>query len=200
MTWFYLIRHGSHDWLSKGIAGWQKGIHLNDLGRIEVDRLAAALERCSIKFLYSSPLDRTMETANILADRLHLQPVHASEELGEVHYGDWDGLTFQQLESIPGWERYNTARSLHRISNGESAIELQQRIVNEILRLNELHRGRKIGIVSHGDPLRAAILYFLGMPLDLIYRIEISPASVSLLKLENDFARIQYLNYLPEPV
>ncbi|HSE41409.1 MAG TPA: histidine phosphatase family protein [Acidobacteriota bacterium] len=197
MTWFYLIRHGSHDWLEKGIAGWQPGIRLNDRGREEVKKLAEVLTEASVDFLYSSPLERTMETAEIIAERLKILPVRVSEAIGEVHYGDWTGLTFEEIRSSKEWSAYNKYRSGARIPNGEFAINVQQRMVSELLSLRDAHPDKKIAVVGHGDPLRLAILHFLGMPIDFIWRIELSPASVSLLESEKDYGRVKFLNYVP---
>ena len=197
MTWFYLIRHGSHGWLEKGIAGWQSGIHLSDRGREEVEKLAALFERSSIDLIYSSPLERTIETAEILGEKWNLHPVHISESLGEVHYGDWTGLTFEEIRSSKQWTNYNKFRSGASVPNGEFAIDVQHRIVSELLRLRDAYPDKKIAIVSHGDPLRLAILHFLGMSLDLIWRIEVDPASVSLIEVEKNYARVKFLNYRP---
>jgi probable phosphoglycerate mutase len=196
MTWFYLIRHGSHDWLEKGIAGWQPGIHLSDRGREEVKKLADTLTNVSIDLIYSSPLERTMETAEIIADRLKLHPIHVSEAIGEVHYGDWTGLTFEEIRSSKEWSAYNKHRSGTCIPNGEFAIDVQRRMISELLRLRDAHPDKKIAIVGHGDPLRLAILHFLGMPIDNIWRIDLNPASVSLVESGKDYARLKFLNLM----
>jgi probable phosphoglycerate mutase len=197
MTLFYLIRHGSHDWIEKGIAGWQPGIHLNDRGREEVKQLAELLKGSAIDLIYSSPLERTMETAEILAEKWKLQPIRVSESMGEVHYGDWTGLTFEEIRSSKHWSAYNKYRSGTSVPNGEFAIDVQQRVVSELLRLRDANPDKKIAIVGHGDPLRMAILHFLAMPLDFIWRIELSPASVSLIEAHVDYSRLRFLNHTP---
>lgn len=197
MTKFYLIRHGSHDWIDKGIAGWQPGIHLNERGCEEVEKLATIFQGSPVDLIYSSPLERTMETAAMLAERWNLHPVRVSEALGEVHYGDWTGLTFEEIRSSKQWANYNKFRSGASVPNGEFAIDVQQRVVSEILRLRDAYPDKKIAIVGHGDPLRLAILHFLGMPIDFIWRIEISPASVSLIEVEQSYVRVKFINHTP---
>ena len=63
-------------------------------------------------------------------------------------------------------------------------VETQARMVAELLGLREQYPNESVAAVSHADPIRSALAYFLGMPLDLYYRLEISPASASVLKLE----------------
>ena len=66
---------------------------------------------------------------------------------------------------------------------GESMLEIQARVVAEMLRLRERHRGECVALVSHGDVIRAAVAYFLGVPLDFILRFEISLASISVIAI-----------------
>ncbi|HSU65911.1 MAG TPA: histidine phosphatase family protein, partial [Tepidisphaeraceae bacterium] len=70
-----------------------------------------------------------------------------------------------------------------RIPGGELMLEIQSRIVKQMLRLREVHPEQCVAIVSHGDVIKAALAYWLGVPLDLFLRIEISLASVSVVAI-----------------
>ncbi len=183
MTTFFLIRHASNDVLRTGIAGRQPGVHLNEQGRRQAESLAQCLASQGINHILSSPMERARETAEPLAKRLGLK-VEVSPALNEVEFGDWTGRTFAELDQLPAWKQWNSLRSSARIPNGESMLRVQCRVVEEILRLKELWTEDTMALFSHGDPIRTAILYWLGMPLELVHRIEIRTASFSILSLD----------------
>ncbi|HZV34837.1 MAG TPA: histidine phosphatase family protein, partial [Verrucomicrobiae bacterium] len=184
-TTFYLIRHATNDLVGNAIAGRMPGVSLNRQGQREAEKLAVRLGRKPIQMIFSSPLERAVETAVPLAKRLGLD-IQISDGLNEIDFGSWTRQTFEQLAALPGWQRWNSFRSGARAPNGETMLEAQTRIVTEIQRLHFEYPEQTMALFSHADTLRAALIYFLGMPLDFIHRIEIAPASVSIL-LINDF-------------
>ena len=147
--------------------------------------------------MYTSPLERAVETAEPIAERHGLTPRHV-DALGEIHIGDWQGLPMSELDTRDDWRRFNAFRSGTRAPRGELMIEAQTRMVQEIERLYEEHTDETVAVVSHGDPVRALIAYFLGVPIDLAMRIEISPASVSVLQLDEWGAKLLCLNHTGE--
>ncbi|MFO0753153.1 MAG: histidine phosphatase family protein [Thermodesulfovibrionales bacterium] len=178
MTIFLLIRHGTTDSLGRTLAGWQPGVHLNGQGRREAEELAERLAAFSPAALYCSPLDRALETAAPLASRWGI-PVQVCEGVGEIRFGEWTGVDFPALSAFPAWKRFNEFRSGTRIPGGEMIGEVQVRMIAEMERMRGLHPEGRVVVVSHGDVIKAAIAYYAGIPLDLMRRIEISPASVS---------------------
>lgn len=193
MTTFYLIRHGSNDFAGKTLVGRTAGIHLNDTGRAEAERLANELAREPIQHLFSSPMERCRETAAPIAKRLNLD-VQILDGLVEVEFGDWTGQEIAEMNSDELWQKWNTFRSGGRIPNGESIWEVQTRMVAVIEKLRRQFPDQTLALFSHGDPLRAAITYYLGMPIDFIHRLELSPASVSVLMIDDWTAKVQALN------
>ncbi len=193
MCTFLLIRHGSHDYLTKGIAGWLPGVRINARGREEAGRLADSLAGAGIQALYSSPLDRTMETAECISRRLSL-PIHVEEAFGEVRFGEWTGWTLEELERDPRWLEFNRFRSGVRAPGGESLLEVQARVIDGMERIRRRHTGSVVAIVSHGDVIKAALMYWLGMPLDFLERFEIGPASVSVVRVEEWGVRVLRIN------
>jgi probable phosphoglycerate mutase len=116
------------------------------------------------------------------------------QELGEIHIGEWQGMSFDWLEKREDWRRFNAFRSGSRPPGGESMLEVQTRMVAQIACLRARHSDGTVAIVSHADPLRALITYFLGMPLDSMLRLEISPGSLSVVQLSDWDVRLLCLN------
>lgn len=181
MTTFLLIRHGDSTAADR-IPGRLTGIHLSERGRGQAEALAELLAEINIRRIFHSPLDRTRETAQIIAERLKV-PLEPCAEFLEVEFGDWTNQTFSHLETIEKWKLFHTYRIGTRIPNGELAVEVQTRFVSELERLREHFPDEIIAVVSHGDPIKSAIAYYAGIPLDFIMRFSISTASVSVLVL-----------------
>lgn len=193
MTTFFLIRHGANDFVGKSIAGRMPGVHLNAEGRRQAGRLAEKLSREPIQKIFSSPLERAIETAKPLAERLGLQ-IQISEAFNEIDFGDWTGLSLDELSPLAEWRRWNSLRTGTRIPNGELILEVQTRMVKEIEQIRRENPNGSVAIFSHGDPIRSALFYFLGVSLDSFQRVEISPASISVLTIDEYSARILRLN------
>jgi probable phosphoglycerate mutase len=193
VTTILLIRHAETDAVGKWIAGWTPAVPLNRVGVTQATRLADRLASWPIAAVYSSPLERAVQTARPLANMLGL-PVIERERLGELDFGSWTGQTFAEVAEDPEWRLFNAFRSSRRIPGGESMPEVQARVVAELACLAERHASRTIAVFSHGDTLRAAVAHYLGIPLDFLPRFEISPASVTELKLGPDTAILARLN------
>jgi probable phosphoglycerate mutase len=205
MPIFLLIRHGENDYVKKGrLPGRKPGIHLNKNGRAQADALAEKLKDASIKAVYSSPLERAIETAEPLAQALGLQVV-ARPGLIEADVGEWTDRTVKSLGRLKEWRRVQYAPSLMRFPGGESFAETQYRICQEIEALRALHDPKDlIACVSHSDPIKMAVAYYLGMPLDLFQRLSVAPASITAMMIGDMGSRLLTLNYdfslnLPKP-
>jgi probable phosphoglycerate mutase len=193
MTTFYLIRHGDTPAVGHFVAGRAAGVHLNDRGRRQVEELAEQLAGEPIRAVYSSPLERARETAEPLARRLGLA-VQIVEELLELDFGHWTGKSFAELDPLPEWRRYNSFRGGTRIPGGELMLDVQARAVGFMQRLGAERPGEAVALVSHGDVIRSALLHYLGMPLDFYNRIEIGPASVSVVAVAEHGPVVHLLN------
>lgn len=193
MTIFYVIRHGDHDLLGRELVGRRAGVSLNEKGRVQAGRLADALKDQAIAQVLSSPRERARETAEPIAARQG-RKVAVSEALDEIDFGEWTGRSFAELDRDPHWQAFNRHRSSTTIPGGELLLEVQARIVRLIEDLSERHPEHRLALVSHGDVIRSALLHHLGMPLDFIHRIEVSPASMSMLMLSKGEASVLALN------
>jgi broad specificity phosphatase PhoE len=193
MTTFLLIRHGETDALGKSMMGWMPGWHLNANGKQQVASLTERLARLPIRAVYTSPLERAIETAEPIARR-HGLTHHPMEELGEIRMGEWEGLSMAELQLREDWRKFNTYRSGTRSPGGELIIEVQTRMIRQLQCLEERHSAETVAVVSHADPLRSVVAYYLGIPLDLMLRFEIAPASVTVVEAGDWGPRILCLN------
>jgi probable phosphomutase (TIGR03848 family) len=192
-TTFLVIRHALNDMVDYAFAGWMPGVHLNERGRQQAERLAERLAGAGLAAIVSSPLERALQTAEPLAQRLGIE-VQTAEGLGEIRIGDWTNRTFAEIEDEPLWKRFNMFRGGTRAPGGELMLETQLRMVLEMERLRPIYAGQRVALISHGDPIRAVVTHFAGMPIDMFARLEISPASISVIRYEDWGARVLSIN------
>src|SRR5438105_1029605 len=175
---FHLLRHGERGLLGKVLAGRMPGVGMTERGRAEIASQAERLAREKIAAIYASPLQRTRETAEIVSARLGL-PIAFRDDLLELDFGEWTGATFDSIRADPRWQAWRTQRSLARIPGGESMRQVQRRMVEALMEIGERHQGETVTVVSHGDVIRCALLFALGMPLDHYNRLEVGTGSIS---------------------
>ena len=192
----HLLRHGEHGLLGRVLAGRMPGVGMTERGRAEIASQAERLAREKIAAIYASPLQRTRESAEIVAARLSL-PIEFRDDLLELDFGEWTGATFDAIRADPRWQAWSTQRSLAAIPGGESMRAVQQRIAAAMLELNERHLHESIVLVSHGDVIRCALLFALGMPLDFYNRIEIGQGSISTIQIHAGGIRVLALSERP---
>ena len=190
-----LIRHGLTDYVTAHrMPGWRAGIHLNDEGRAQAAALARRLADVELAAVYSSPLERARETAGPLAEARGLS-VDIRRDLGDLHPGDWTGRLLEELEKEDLWPIIQSYPSGARLPGGESFQGCQARMVAELEAIRNAHPGQTVAVVSHADPIKMAVAYYLGMALDLFQRLSISPASVTALTFHGLGPRLVCLNH-----
>jgi broad specificity phosphatase PhoE len=192
----HFLRHGEHGLLGKVLAGRMPGVGMTERGRAEIASQAERLAREKIAAIYASPLQRTRETAEIVSARLGL-PIGFRDDLLELDFGEWTGATFDSIRADPRWQAWSTQRSLAAIPGGESMRAVQQRVIAALLELNERHLHETVVLVSHGDVIRAVLLFALGMPLDFYNRIEIGQGSISTITIGASGIRVLTLSERP---
>jgi broad specificity phosphatase PhoE len=202
MPLFLLVRHAENDFIKQGrLAGRLPGVHLNKNGQLQAQALAAflakRLEKTPVKVIYSSPLERAMETAEPIAKALCAE-VLLRPGLIETEPGEWTGRTLKSLRRLKEWQKVQGAPAIFRFPHGESIAEAQFRICQE---LKELASGREekdiLICVSHSDPIKLAVAYFIGLPLDHFQRLSVDTASVNTLYLSDMGSHLISLNYGP---
>ena len=193
MTTFFLIRHASCNGLGRTLWGRTPGVCLTENGKLQAQRLAERFRGLTLHAIYSSPLERAIETAETLGREAKVE-VHKDPAFNEIHFGDWTGKSFDALSSDECWRRFNNQRQATRIPGGESFVEVENRVVNALDSLRAQYNGANIAIVSHADVIKAAVGYVATTPIDLLQRIEISPCSVSAVAIDGDSVRLLTIN------
>src|SRR5829696_5145027 len=178
MRLLLLLRHAVTEHTGARLSGWTAGLHLSEAGREQAVGLAERLEPVPVDAVYASPLERCQETAAVLAEAKELK-VTALEDVGEVRYGDWTGRTLKELARERLWKVVQTTPSAVRFPGGESIYEMQARAVLGVERLREAHPRQTVAVCSHADVIKAVVCHYLGMHLDLVQRVVVSPASLT---------------------
>jgi len=199
MPLILLIRHGENDFVkSSKMAGRIAGIHLNEKGRKQAEALGEALKDFPITAIYSSPLERAMETAQPIAKVRNLEIIQEPELL-EADLGTWEGRSWKVLRLTKAWKVVQNAPSRFRFPEGESFAEAQLRYANALERIAKKHNKPKdiVAAVFHADPIKLAVSYFLGLPLDQFQRLSCNTGSVTMLHLSESGANLVTLNQRP---
>ncbi len=193
MTTLILIRHAHTDWADKKLAGWLPDVHLNEHGRKQAEDLIERLKDVAFAAIYSSPLERAIETAQPLAQARGLKIVR-TPGLGEVKYGDWQGHSLKVLSQKKEWRIVQIAPGGFHFPNGESFREMQHRAISAVEKIVVDHPKDTVILFSHGDVIKAIVAYYSGIALDNFQRIAISPASISVIDVGPFGARLGRLN------
>jgi probable phosphoglycerate mutase len=173
------VRHGQTPTTGTILPGRAKGLHLSDTGRAQAEAVAEHVKGMkTVDAVYASPLERTRETAAPIAKARGLKVV-ADKGLLECDFGDWTGRALKELTKLPEWSTVQRYPSGFRFPGGESFAEMQTRITGAAAAAVERHPGGTVVLVSHADPIKAAVATALGTHLDLFQRIVISPCSIT---------------------
>jgi len=200
MALLILIRHGETDYVGNRLAGHLPDIHLNQKGKQQAAVLSKKLAGLPINAIYSSPLERTMETAEPLA-KLKGLPIRVLPALTEINVGDWQGKSIPALRRLELWRGTHEEPANFSFPNGESFKNRQQVIVTTLEKLIRNTSTRSvIACVSHGDPIKLSLAYFLGLDLNNFQRIAIDPASASFVYFTGSRVRLGPINLVDDIV
>ncbi len=178
-TLVLMVRHGQTPTTGTSLPGRAPGLHLADSGRAQAEAVASRIaELDRVDAIYASPLERARETAAPVGKACDLK-VTIDKGLLECDFGDWTGGLLKDLMKLPEWQTVQKFPSGFRFPNGESFTEMQTRMTGAIDRLRAAHLGGVVVVVSHADPIKAAVAHAMGTHLDLFQRIVISTCSVS---------------------
>jgi probable phosphomutase (TIGR03848 family) len=181
-TTLVLVRHAVTAQTGPLLSGRTPGIDLSELG---VEQARAAGERLAgvpLAAIYASPIERTRQTAEALALHHDLK-VRPLDGVIEADYGEWTGGKIEDLAKTDLWKTVQRTPSRARFPDGESIAEMQARMVTALEGVVADHPGEVVAVVSHADPIKAAIAHFTGVHLDLFQRINVSPASITVFSL-----------------
>ena len=188
-----LVRHGETDWnKEKRIQGGLTNTPLNDLGRKQAEKLALRFKQDDIRAVYSSPLDRSLDTARAIA-RYHRLEVSIEPALREIEAGELEGVATSDMG-----KRLSELLTQHgvatRLPGGESLAEVQRRSWDAVRRLSRKHPDGVIVLVSHFFVILAVICSVLGLPLSQLGRFRMGNGSISIINLGGPVPWLELFN------
>jgi probable phosphomutase (TIGR03848 family) len=189
MATVVLVRHGRTSANASGtLAGRTPGVRLDDTGTAQAERAGARLAAVPLAAIVSSPLERCRQTARLIA-RAHPAAPRVSSDRGltECDYGEWQGRPLKELAKEKLWKVVQGQPSAAVFPGGESMATMQARVVDAVRRhdaaVEAEHGPHAVWVaVSHGDLIKAVLADALGMHLDLFQRIQVDPASISVVR------------------
>lgn len=192
-----LIRHGRTPANEQGIlAGRSPGVALDEVGKSAAQGLQLKFANLVVKSVFASPLDRTMQTANLVFPN---HEILTEEGLIECEYGDWTGRKLSELAKEPLWKDVQATPDKVTFPNGESMQAMSSRAVTAIKKidkkLTEQHGDEFIwAAISHGDVIKAIIADALGLDLAKFQKIYVEPASVSVIRFKDQDSSVVKVN------
>lgn len=197
MAIILLIRHGENNWVGKRLAGRTPGVHLNENGRKQAEAISNLLDRLPFNAIYSSPLERAVETAQPLADKISLT-INVEEDLQEIDFGSWQGKTMKQLHRLKLWKTVQTEPEAMTFPGGESFRSAQIRLASCLMEINKKHSDHDlVACFSHSDSIRLLVAHFLNMPLNVFQRISIDTTSITSIIIASEHIHVPYINLIP---
>ena len=198
MPLLLLIRHGENEYVKTGkLAGRLPGVHLNDRGRRQAAALAESLKDVPLKAIYSSPLERAVETAEPIVAGRKLE-IQLRPDLMDNDIGSWQGRSLKQLSRTKKWKIVQRAPSRFTFPDGESFLQTQARIASCLDEIAASHKPKDIvAVVFHADPIKLAVSHFIGLPLDNFQRLGCDTGSVTFMYVGEGSAHLMRLNQKP---
>lgn len=197
-TTLYLVRHGktigSEEMRYKG----HTDVALSTEGEYEIRVLGERLKALNgrIGAIYSSDLSRAMKTAEILGRFIGMKP-EPVVELRERSFGQWEGMSFKEIEKVYPMEfnRWKSDPLRYSPPGGESTEEVARRVKMAIEQIVIKHEGERIMIVAHGGVNRIVLCHFMGLPMNNIFRIEQDYGCLNIIDIfEDRFPVVRLLN------
>jgi probable phosphomutase (TIGR03848 family) len=198
MPLLLLIRHGENDFTKKHkLAGYTPNVHLNERGQSQAQALADALKEVPIRAIYSSPLERAVETATPIAAARGLE-VQMEPGLLETNVGKWQGRSLAALRLQKAWKVVQGAPSRAQFPEGETFYACQARIATALDSISRKFKPQDIvACVFHADPIKLAVAHYIGLPLDHFQRLSCDTGSLTALYVGESGANLIKLNQRP---
>ena len=181
-TRLYLVRHGelvtSKEWRYVG----QMDVELNETGKKQIQNLSSRLSSEQIEMIFSSDLTRTIESAEIIGNKLEIinEPI---SELREINLGFWEGLTLEEIEESFPEDLVKRSEDIKdfRIINGESFSDVKKRVIPKLKDIIEGNVSKRILVIAHGGVNRIIIADALGLDINNIPRLEQNYACLNII-------------------
>ena len=177
----FLVRHGVTAWHDEGKVLGQRDLPLSERGLAQARASAQALANVAIADVLTSPLQRSIQTAEIISERVSID-VARDPRLTDFRVGKWSGMSHQEISSSAEYLRFIDNPLSERIPGGESLTEIRDRAVSAVEQtLHDSPRGDAVVIVTHAGIIRVILSHYLGSNPANYHRIRVSPGSISVL-------------------
>jgi probable phosphomutase (TIGR03848 family) len=193
MATLFLIRHAVTAQTGRVLYGQTRGIDLDDRGRAQAASLVERFASVRLTAIYSSPLERCVQTVEPLATAQRLR-IERAPGLIEMDTGSWTGRTLAQVRRTKPWTTVQRQPSAFRFPGGEGFVEAQARAVDAVERIARRHPRGRVAVATHGDIVRIVLAHLLGTPLDDFQRIVADTASVSVVVTHMKHRRVVLVN------
>jgi probable phosphoglycerate mutase len=180
-----LVRHAVIETTGRVLYGQTPGLPLSATGRRQAEAVAGRLAALPISAVYTSPLERCLDTARPIA-AAHGLRVRILRDLVDSDAGTWTGRSLRALHRTKAWREIERSPSTFGFPGGERLEEVQRRAVRGIGRIVRRHPQEVVAAVTHSDVIRVLLAHFAGIHLDHFERIAVHPASVSAVALPSD--------------
>jgi len=189
-----LVRHGLTDWNYTHRFQGRTDVPLNEKGLLQAEKAARRIEGWPVDAVYSSPLTRARQTADVVAARIQ-KPTTVLDDLIEVHFGSWEGLHFREKmekkdESLMKWLADPFFNAPPGAEEWDSIRQRAERAVNSVLNTEHKH----IVIVSHGGMIRALLVVFLGLDPHTVWKIRSSNCSLTGIEIREHETSLAFVN------
>ena len=186
-TTVILIRHGETEWNVLHRFQGLSDIPLNDTGRQQAGFAKNGLQGMELDVIYTSPLQRAVETAEIIRGERNI-PIYPADGLQEMGVGEWEGLLVSEIdEKYPGWyDIWRTAPTQIRLKGGEPFEETRKRAWKTFREIVKKHKGQTVLIVSHMMCISSILLTIAGIPLDDIWQHPIGNAALNIVEADSE--------------
>lgn len=187
-TRLIFIRHAEAEGnVNRTFQGWTDG-ELTPKGHVQAQKVAERLKDIPMDVLYSSSMKRTLQTAGYIS-KLKQLPIVRTDRLKEINGGDWEGERWDVLpvKWPEAYETWEYKPHVHKMPNGETMEEFQERLIHEVKYIVNANRGKNVCIVTHGTAIKALMCYFHGCSLEEMLNIPwYDNTSVTMIDSEDD--------------
>lgn len=183
-TRFVLLRHGTCAPTAERLLGRALDSPLDERGAAEAQAAARRLQALRPRRVETSPRLRTLQTAACVAEAAGCD-LRVARALDEVDFGRWAGRRFAELEGDPQWRTWNAHRATAHTPAGDSMEDVRRRLCEHLERLAAVDPDSTLVLVTHAEPIRAAVLHARGLGADRWDDVQIAPASVTTLLFEH---------------
>lgn len=199
VTTLYLVRHGKTVGSDIKTYKGSLDIPLSETGIEQIKKTAGFISdyagASGLSEVYCSPLSRAARSAEIIAEAYGLSPL-LYPDLRERHFGVWEGMSFTEIkEKYPEeFEAWSDNPLIYSPTNGESTLEVRDRVLPALEDIISRHNGASIAIVAHGGVNRIILCHLLGIPLENIFRVEQNFGGVSVIEFWDKYPVVKLIN------